>query len=365
MRYVALSHQWGKKRPFELNASTYSQLLSGAELDQFPPTFRDAILICRRLVYRYLWIDSLCIFQDSKDDWYRESLLMGNVYQYCDVSIAALGARDNDGGCFTLRNPLEYLPCILSKGHDYQGRDTIVASGQRDYPWHGEDLGTGSLSKRAWVLQERCLPPRTIYFGKYGVFWECRRVRADELYEKNNPQPHCSDHLKLLVTEIGLTSRSSIDSSDLFNFFTNWYELVMRYTSAKLTFGSDKLVAIAGLVELAQFRTGLNSIAGLWEPSFLPHLLWRTFPQFHNRPSEYRAPMFSWASVDSQVDHRYYTGESRPKETVEAFLSTIIDCALSPRDHTRPFAQVEDGYIKIRGPLIQVKIVKILRLRKQ
>ncbi|PMD38524.1 hypothetical protein L207DRAFT_430794, partial [Hyaloscypha variabilis F] len=39
-------------------------------------TFRVAIIVTRKLGIRYLWIDSLCIFQDFADDWQKEWFLV-------------------------------------------------------------------------------------------------------------------------------------------------------------------------------------------------------------------------------------------------------------------------------------------------
>jgi hypothetical protein len=36
-------------------------------------TFRGAIEMTRKLGFRYLWIDSLCIVQNDEDDWKQES----------------------------------------------------------------------------------------------------------------------------------------------------------------------------------------------------------------------------------------------------------------------------------------------------
>jgi hypothetical protein len=38
-----------------------------------PKNFIDAVAITKRLGLRYLWIDSVCIIQDDKDDWQKES----------------------------------------------------------------------------------------------------------------------------------------------------------------------------------------------------------------------------------------------------------------------------------------------------
>jgi hypothetical protein len=51
--------------------------------DTLPRLFQDAILITRRIGYRYLWIDSLCIVQDSPNDWRQEMTRMGSIYKHC------------------------------------------------------------------------------------------------------------------------------------------------------------------------------------------------------------------------------------------------------------------------------------------
>jgi hypothetical protein len=71
--YVALSHCWGgiiPVRTLRANLAAHQRALSLASL---PRTFRDAVTLTRRLNFRYLWIDSLCIIQDDSDDWARES----------------------------------------------------------------------------------------------------------------------------------------------------------------------------------------------------------------------------------------------------------------------------------------------------
>jgi len=57
--YVCLSHCWGDKKPFTLNAETQSALYGGIHMTTLPKTFQDAIRVTRRLHIQYLWIDSL------------------------------------------------------------------------------------------------------------------------------------------------------------------------------------------------------------------------------------------------------------------------------------------------------------------
>jgi hypothetical protein len=61
----------------------------------------------------YLWVDSLCIIQDDKDDFYREPRLMASVYENSYLTIAATGARDGTDGLF-LRSPQDHPHTISS-----------------------------------------------------------------------------------------------------------------------------------------------------------------------------------------------------------------------------------------------------------
>ena len=68
-------------------------------------------MITRRLGLRFLWIDSLCIIQDSIENWTHESAMIGLVYSNATCNIAATAAEDSSAGCFFERNPLLAQPC--------------------------------------------------------------------------------------------------------------------------------------------------------------------------------------------------------------------------------------------------------------
>ncbi len=68
-------------------------------------TFQDAVDVCRRLDVGYIWIDSLCIVQDSKEDWDAESIKMADTYENAFVTIAATKSQDGSGGCYSERDP--------------------------------------------------------------------------------------------------------------------------------------------------------------------------------------------------------------------------------------------------------------------
>jgi len=83
-------------------------MLEGIALSDLPATFLEAIKLTRRLGIRCLWIDSLCIIQDSSEDWDTESVRMFDIYKNSYLNIGAAGALDADGGLFssfTLERP--------------------------------------------------------------------------------------------------------------------------------------------------------------------------------------------------------------------------------------------------------------------
>ncbi len=99
-KYVALSHCWGG----DITSKTTKALVAEYTkmLPELPRSFRDAIKITRELGFRYLWIDSLCIIQDSVEDWELESAAMRDVYRNAAVTLAAAASKNSQGGMLNL-----------------------------------------------------------------------------------------------------------------------------------------------------------------------------------------------------------------------------------------------------------------------
>jgi hypothetical protein len=83
-----------------LTRNNLQQFRQNIPEEALPKTFRDAICVCRYLGIGFLWIDSLCIIQDSGEDWGRESSAMARVYGDAYLNIAATSAKDGTVGCF-------------------------------------------------------------------------------------------------------------------------------------------------------------------------------------------------------------------------------------------------------------------------
>lgn len=63
-------------------------------------------LLTQALRLGYLWIDALCSFQDSPDDWQVESKMMHNVYRGSYVNISAPVYKNSNEGLFRSRPPI-------------------------------------------------------------------------------------------------------------------------------------------------------------------------------------------------------------------------------------------------------------------
>jgi hypothetical protein len=78
--YICLSHCWQRSCPLVTTQMNIERGKAGIALKDLSATLRDAILLTRAFDICYLWIDSLCILQDSATDWELESSRMGAYY---------------------------------------------------------------------------------------------------------------------------------------------------------------------------------------------------------------------------------------------------------------------------------------------
>jgi hypothetical protein len=195
IKYTALSHCWGNGVTFKLTTSNCEALAEAFDISDLPLNFQQAISATRSLGYAHIWIDSLCIVQDSLEDWFTVSATMGDVYANAVCTISATASDNSQGGCFRKRDrSLEHPFPLLALG----GKTLYT------WPWtyrqHHLDLEQvfhdsvelAALSQRAWAFQERLLSRRILHFCEGVVFFECNTMRATEF--SDSPQPYERKH---------------------------------------------------------------------------------------------------------------------------------------------------------------------------
>jgi hypothetical protein len=112
-----------------LKVDNLQQMREEIPFDTLSRTFQEAIFITRRLGFRYLWIDSLCIIQGNAEDWAKESVMMSSVYSGSRLNIAATSARNGTEGCFRDRRPVSVQPCKVGiRTKKNMARESITVS---------------------------------------------------------------------------------------------------------------------------------------------------------------------------------------------------------------------------------------------
>ncbi|KAH9887684.1 heterokaryon incompatibility protein-domain-containing protein [Cubamyces lactineus] len=117
--YVALSYVWGEDQSHRKTKANLSSYETGIDFETLPRTIRDAIILTHQLGVDFLWVDRLCIVQDSQEDKHRELQCMLNVYRYAYLTIDAGSAEKVTDGSLQDRPPLNsdlILPFICPKG---------------------------------------------------------------------------------------------------------------------------------------------------------------------------------------------------------------------------------------------------------
>ncbi|PMD42866.1 HET-domain-containing protein [Hyaloscypha variabilis F] len=103
-QWLTLSHCWGSSNTAITTTSNFKARCNEIQIANLPATFRDAVKITRELGYRYLWIDSLCIIQDSVSDWQMESVKMAEIYANAVLNISTDASGGADEGIFESAN---------------------------------------------------------------------------------------------------------------------------------------------------------------------------------------------------------------------------------------------------------------------
>ena len=370
-------------------------------------TLRDAVKITRLLGIRYLWIDALCIIQDSKADWEKEASMMGKVYKDSCITVAATCASGASEGFLQRPASLEAqlaLP-VLKPGSPTQQCHVYLRASQTEGTY-AEDLLVPEIesttwNSRAWIMQERNISTRVIHFAKNRLYFQCRsgqqsednfnftnnpvfasvQIPPDLLVRLSDPPPVCVPLVEIREY-LASQPKPAGDQADGFypqssgkwrtlgetvefqaaklTSYDIWYDIVSRYSKRKLTYASDKLPAMLAVAEDAAGILNDRYLAGLWENDLAVGLLWIA-PEHDAKPEvSYIAPSWSWASYNGPVEWpsdltsvsaiRPLHCELPLKPEFELISVNIDTCGPTP------FGAVANGSLVLRGKLLSITL---------
>ncbi|CZS92758.1 uncharacterized protein RCO7_10213 [Rhynchosporium graminicola] len=357
-KWAALSHRWGHANILRTLSNNVQEIEAGIDISKLPATFRDAIFLTRHLGLRYLWIDSLCIIQDSPSDWLKEAASMPNIYRNSFITIAAAATENSTGGIFVDRSWLPTskpctIPVQIRSGSEH---GTLHFDVPFDTNIQGNE--TNYLRSRAWCIQESLLSHRLLMFVTLQMSYTC--VRQGLVESRQTPFTiSCEERNKILEK---FQHRSSNDlrthqdellPSTLRSMIITWYDILYDYTRRDLTFSNDRLIAISGIVAVVGSSIEDDYVAGLWRRDMPRALLWSPFeeetlpnaPHVSRGPPLYRAPSWSWASVDSPISC-FLCRERMPDPPIATVLE--VNTTLVGSDM---YGQVSAGFLMIKAPL--------------
>jgi hypothetical protein len=333
--YVALSYCWGGPQKVTTTIATLQSRISGLNFESLPRTLQDAITVTRLLGFKYLWVDALCIVQDSTTDKIAEINSMGNVYKNATITIAAANASSVNEGFLEKENPPNCARLPLSLPSGDMGAISCHPTS------HSLDSDENVLGTRAWALQEHLLSPRLIYFGNDYLAWKCLTTCISLVSELR----FASAEMRLPNKLFDNTNNEILSRDKL---ALTWKNVVEDYSGRALTVPEDRLPALSGVASELQhcFPSQNAYYAGLWEMILIRQIGW--FNREHeSKASGLRVPMerkrqgptWSWVSLD------------HPVRFVDVYheAAIMISCKIELAIQDAPFGEVTGGTLTLRA----------------
>lgn len=292
--YAALSHRWtSETQTSRLEQRNLSQrLATGISKTDMPQTMQDAILVAQKLDIRYIWIDSMCIIQDSKEDWLHEAAKMASIYAHAELTVAASWCSSPGQSLFSTRGITHAATDITS----FDSESVFLRRLKPHFTW--QDIENDwfkndpyidaekewPLLSRGWVYQEQLLSRRMLHFTKDELIWECNECTACECRPLQTV-----DSAGARVMKQPVNSKS-------------WSQIMQEYAKRELTFPSDKLPALAGIAK--SFGVGSSKgeyMCGLWAGDLESCFFWYGTGRRGPRP-DVKMPSWSWASTVGNIE---------------------------------------------------------------
>ncbi|KAH8204060.1 hypothetical protein TruAng_001742 [Truncatella angustata] len=365
IKWLSLSYCWGGEPLVKLTKNTMNMLRSGVPLAEFDHTIRDAIIVTRALGIPYIWIDSLCIIQDSGGaDWNEQASKMNEIYGESTVTLVAASSDTVQKG-FLKERPSRYVPISSFNISKTEGTDTdsslkVYVSSEWDKT---EDSADGPWSSRGWTMQEGLLPNRLLYYTSSQAIWKCCK---EERFERGVVES-IEDIMTLshrFADDMGVASEW-LWELEIFTKFKNfkdyltrypskslllepdvfrlWYDLIENYSPREFKDIGDRLVALSGLAKVFGDTIGCDEyVVGLWKPDLIRGLMWnidgaRLVPRSSSirmRTVNSAIPSWSWACVGYEHVEFRQKSDSRFQA-----LSRVEEIRVDLVDQCQPFGK--------------------------
>ncbi|KAI0408723.1 heterokaryon incompatibility protein [Xylaria palmicola] len=332
--YLALSYVWGTDSAY--TTTTENVMLhrthGGLEnvIQQFPSAIKDAIELVRRLGFQYLWIDRLCIVQDSARSWKLNAYKMDLIYGNAELTICAADGDASDG-----------LRAMKPENHNLQqcraevmpGLNLMVTRPPETY------IRQSTWNERAWTFQERLLSRRCLIFTNGRVYFQCRSTgMSEEIYADRKGAGWSLD-----LVHAPMQMFRQIDTCAIWVYMRS----VELYTERRLTKSQDILAAFSGVSNILKSRLRAPFIHGLPSSHFDLALLWEPTQALERRMIAESAEKKSYSIPD--FPSWSWAGWTGPVAFQDHIVGSLLD-DVSEWINTRTWIKwwVRDGHGDLR-----------------
>lgn len=327
LNYLCLSYRWSSIPTLQTLKSNMEEHKLAIPWDRLPLAFQQLCSVARRLRLRYVWIDALCIVQDDTHDKAVDIAVMASIFEAAELTIVSAWADGPEQGVFSDLGDFSHRK-FTATTEDGVTQPVYV---RRRLP-HFQH-GRLPCLQRGWMYQELFLSPRIVFFLRNEIAWQCQ----------DHTECQCSPSQEVRVWEPGMQTntfeltrvyeklrilngvRRVIQAQQTFSpsdAAAYWWSHIYQYTRCQLSEPTDKLPAIQGLATRMAPELRLGSyIAGMWEKSLIFDLGWWSSPR-GTRPAAWRAPTWSWASIDGKVNNDVHAKWWTPLATITRITTT-------------------------------------------
>lgn len=316
--FVYLSFPWGGVRPaFVATSENFVSMTDGIPLDSLSEIHQDAVDATRRLGFRYLWVDALCMIQDDKEDAMMELQRMSEYLSNATFVLQAAASPNSNARLYQPRRKallhMEITRARQLESVTSEPESSMVTGVELRLPLQTASEALGArVMKRGWMFQEIILPSRMVIFGEDQIYWHCQAGLMSE-GDTLTREPI----LRLLPMSSAATDFERRDS------LHSWYQLISNYSASHVSFIPDRLIAIASLARY--FDAEATLIDGVWDQDIQNGLLWRVddIRAARELHRDTASVSWSWASVDSRVQYDLLQGVRHDLEAQQAVVADV------------------------------------------
>jgi hypothetical protein len=344
-RYTALSYCWGSQPQATTTSNNFKSMQKGFAASSLARTLQDAITITRKLDIKYLWVDALCILQDSDSDkaLYLDS--MGSIYKHAVITITAESFDNALSGFLESKISHEGIRLPFLQTDDREGHVQVVPAAYKP-------PAIQPLDRRAWPYQERVLSTRTLSFGQGVISWKCQTKPSHPLVTGFPfAPPRRKIHYKYDGLDFSnkLPTRGGWCGSDYEKNHRQanlWKSILDNYTTREIKLHEDRLAALAGIAAQLNDYRARSYLAGFWEQSMEHLLFWvpmTSSKRLHDPLTQ--GPSWSWACCEGGIVFEF----------IRELYFNIISCTVELYDENSHFGRVKSGILTISAAVRTIR----------